>query len=94
MNILSHGQEYFPAFNIEGKVLISLNDFDFLRTEVFSRLLISSSYLYGFFFFFFFFLTKFRMQEKFKKKKVLVSLSDFLVAASLCSEASMPINTV
>lgn len=30
MNILSHGQEYFPAFNIEGKVLISLNDFDFL----------------------------------------------------------------
>lgn len=37
MNILSHGQEYFPAFNIEGKVLISLNDFDFLRTEVFFK---------------------------------------------------------
>lgn len=30
MNILSHGQKYFPAFNIEGKVPISLNDLDFL----------------------------------------------------------------
>lgn len=93
MNILSHGQEYFPAFNIEGKVLISLNDFDFLRTEVFSRLLISSSYLYGFFFFFFS-LPSLGCKRSLKKKKVLVSLSDFLVAASLCSEASMPINTV
>lgn len=92
MNILSHGQEYFPAFNIEGKVLISLNDFDFLRTEVFFKT--SNFFLLSLrVFLFFFFLTKFRMQEKFKKK-VLVPLSDFLVAASLCSEASMPINTV
>lgn len=68
MNILSHGQEYFPAFNIEGKVLISLNDFDFLRTEVFFKT--SNFFLLSLrvFLFFFFFLTKFRMQEKFKKK--------------------------
>lgn len=89
MNILLHGQEYFPAFNIEGKVLISLNDFDFLRTEVFFK----TSNFFLFTGFSFFSLTKFKMQEKFKKK-VLVPLSDFLVAASLCSEASMPINTV
>lgn len=68
MNILSHGQEYFPAFNIEGKVLISLNDFDFLRTEVFFK---SSNFflLSLWVFLFFFFLTKFRMHEKLKKKK-------------------------
>lgn len=75
MNILSHGQEYFPAFNIEGKVLISLNDFDFLRTEVFFK---SSNFfllsLWVFLFsFFFFFLTKFRMHEKLKKKKESLS---------------------
>lgn len=68
MNILSHGQEYFPAFDIEGKVLISLNDFDFLRTEVFFKT--SNFFLLSLWvFLFFFFLTKFRMQEKFKKKK-------------------------